>query len=505
MGEARSVAVDGALTIDEVVAVAAGRARVSVPATVVDAVERGRAALDGALAAGRTLYGVNTGFGPLATTAVSGDAAEALQVNLLRSHATGTGPELPVEAVRAAIVIRLNSMGRGHSGVRPVLLERLAAVLNAGLTPCVPRTGSVGASGDLAPSAHAFLPLIGEGELRDVSGARRPAADALRDAGIEPLQLGAKEALALINGTHFMAGLGALVAEHTRVLLAAADVAAASSVEALEGCSPAFEERVQALRDVPGQARSAANIRALTAGSRRLSAGRPDRVQDPYSLRCAPQIHGAAREAAATFRRLVSADLNAVADNPLLFGDEVVSAGNFHGQTLALAFDILRLGLADLGSVSERRTFQLLFSPPGSDLPALLTRDAGVASGYIASQFTAAALVAELRQLAAPVSIDSIPTAGNQEDHVSMGMTAASAAWEACDRLKRVLAIELLLAHQAIDLVGSTPGAGVAQVHRLVRERVAPLDRDRPPAPDIEAVAELIELGALTASIEERA
>lgn len=500
MARQPEVHVGGTLDVPTVAAFAHSQAQVRIDPNVLHRVRASRSALEKAIAYGDTMYGVNTGFGPLAGVPVSPEQAEELQVNLLRSHATGTGPELPRSVVRAAILIRIASMGRGYSGVRPVVLERLAELLNAGLVPCVPRTGSVGASGDLAPSAHAFLPLIGEGHVRDAGGRRRPADEALREAGIAPLTLLEKEGLALLNGTHFMAAIGALVAATAATLLDAGDVAAASSVEAIEGCSPAFEARVHELRPVPGQLRSAENIRGLIAGSERIGAGRPERVQDPYSFRCAPQIHGAAREGVRFAAGLLALDLDAVTDNPLLFGAEVVSAGNFHGQTLALALDVLRIALADFGSVSERRTYQLLFSPAGTTLPMLLTEAPGVSSGYIASQFTAAALVSELRHLAAPVSIDSIPTAGNQEDHVSMGMTAALAARESCDRLARVLAIELLLAHQAIDLTGGRPGAGTAAAHDAVRARVGRLTADRPPAPDIDALVELVlgdELSAL--------
>jgi histidine ammonia-lyase len=322
-------------------------------------------------------------------------------------------------------------------------------------------------------------------------------ADALTAAGLEPLELESKEGLALINGTHFMSAIGALLSGRVQGLLDAIDLVTAATIEALRGALPAFDARVHRLRPLRGQAASAANISAALAGSSRIAGPASGRLQDAYSLRCAAQVHGAAREGWRFFSELVHADLNAVTDNPLVFEDppEVISAGNFHGQGLALAFDTLRLTLADLGSISERRTFRLLSPTLNGRLPEFLTRDAGTSSGYMVAQYTAAALVAELRALAHPVSVDSIPTSDNQEDHVSMGMTAAVMALEAVDRLERVVAIELLCACQALDCDPGEPGERVAALHGAVRERVAPLEADRPPARDLEAVLPLITEG----------
>jgi histidine ammonia-lyase len=482
------------------------RARVDLDAQALEHVGRNRAALEAAIARGDTIYGVTTGLGALVRERLSMEEAVTAQRDVLRSHAAGVGAPLPRPVVRAAVAARLNGLLSGHSGVRPLVLERAAALLNADVVAIVPRTGSLGASGDLAPSAHAFLPLVGEGVVEDANGDVVPAERALKAAGLEPIVLAPKEALALVNGTHFMAAIGALLAIRAARLVDSADAAAALSLEALRGAPEAFASRVHELRPVPGQGRSAAVVRALVAGSERIGS-REKEVQDAYSLRCVPQVHGAAREGLRFFTTLVEADLNAVTDNPLVFDDplEVISAGNFHGQPLALGFDTLRLVLADLASISDRRTFRLLSPSLNAGLPAFLTPEAGRSSGYMVAQYTAAALVAELRALAHPVSIDSVPTSDNQEDHVSMGMTGALLALEAIDRVETVIAIEVLCAAQALDLVPGRPGAGTARMHALVRERVGPLVEDRPPADDIEAVRPVVVDGLLAGIAQELA
>ena len=338
--------------------------------------------------------------------------------------------------------------------------------------------------------------------MLDSTGHGRPAADALGHSDIEPLELAAKEALALVNGTHFMAAIGSILTVRCARLADCADGIAALSLEAIRGEPGAFDADVHALRPVPGQERSAAIVRALTAGSERIGSRERD-LQDAYSFRCAPQVHGAAREGLAFLRRLVEIDLNAATDNPLVFDEpsRVVSAGNFHGQSLALAFDTLRIALADLGSISERRTFRLLSPSLNFGLPAFLTPDAGSSSGYMVVQYTAAALLSELRVLAHPVSLDTVPTSDNQEDHVSMGMTAALLALQSTERLELVLAIEALCAAQALELVPGRPGDGAAEVHRLVREHVPPLVEDRPPGADVEALRPLIASGDLSLAV----
>lgn len=466
-------------------------ANVAVAPSALEEVAANRRDLETAIAGGASIYGVTTGLGALVTETVEAPDAE-IQRAVLRSHAAGVGPLIPPEAVRAALVVRLNCLLRAHSGIRSETLERIALFLNEGLTPAVPSTGSVGASGDLAPSAHAFLPLLGEGAFLGDDGTTRPADAALRQRGLEPLELRPKEALALINGTQFMAGMGSLAVMRARRLADAADAAAALTLEALRGVPSAFDARVHALRPLEGQQTSAQVIRDLVAGSQRV--GSSGRVQDAYSIRCTPQVHGAFREAVAFAERLVSVDLNAVTDNPIVFSDplEVISGGNFHGQSLALALDTLRTALADLGSISERRTFRLVSPTLNGDLPPFLTTSPGRESGYMVAQITAAALLSELRALAHPVSVDNVPTSDNQEDHVSMGMTGALFALESLRRVETIVAIELLCAAQGIELTDGDPGPRAAQILAAVRERVPALTEDRPPAHDIEAVRPLV-------------
>jgi histidine ammonia-lyase len=482
------VVLSGQVTADEIAAVGDGAA-IRLDPGALERVAANRAVLEGLIQGDTQIYGITTGFGALVSARVAPELHRGLQLNLLRSHAAGTGEELPPEVVRAAIAIRLNSLLRGHSGIRPLVLERAALLLNEGFVPCVPRSGSLGASGDLAPSAHAFLPLLGEGRVvGPEGGAAVPGADALAALGVEPLELEAKEGLALINGTHFMAAVGALTTVRVRALLDTIDLVAAVSVDALRGALAAFDPRVHELRAIDGQTASAANIRAALVGSERHGTGR-----------CAAQVHGAAREAFAFFERLVALDLNAVTDNPLVFDDPpaVISAGNFHGQSLALAFDTLRLALADLGSISERRTFRLLSPSLNGALPAFLSPDPGPSSGYMIAQYAAAALVVELRALAHPVSVDTVPTSDNQEDHVSMGMTAAVMTLESVERLELIVAYELLCACQALDCDPGAPGAVVAEAHAAVRSRVTQLVEDRPPADDLAMVAPLVRDGTL--------
>jgi histidine ammonia-lyase len=497
------VILNGELSIEQVAAIGAG-ARIELDAQAIENVRANRETLERILSSGTAVYGISTGFGALVSNTVAPELQRHLQVNLLRSHAAGTGEDLPGGAVRAAMAVRLNGLLLGHSAVRPLVLDRVVELLNGGFTPRVPRTGSLGASGDLAPSAHAFLPLLGEGEAYAPDGTLLPGAEVLARLGTEPLALESKEGLALINGTHFMSAIGALVATRVSRLLDGIDAIAAATVDALRGALPAFDPRVHRLRALAGQARSAANIVAALRGSERVGGDRSrpgsvvgSRLQDAYSLRCAAQVHGAAREGFRFFSELVYADLNAVTDNPLVFDDpeEVISAGNFHGQSLAVAFDTLRLGLADLAAISERRTFRLVSPSLNGRLPAFLTNDAGASSGYMVIQYTAAALVAELRALAQPVSIDTIPTSDNQEDHVSMGMTGALMALDAVGRLERVVAIELLCACQALDCDPGRAGDVVQALHAAVRERVPTLTQDRPPADDLRDVLGLLEDG----------
>ena len=484
------------LGLEDVRRIAEERAPVELDAGAMRAVGENRRSLEEAIERGDTIYGITTGLGGLVRERISLDETAAMQRDILRSHAAGVGEPLPREVVRAALALRLNGLLRARSGIRPLVLERVVELLNRDLVAPVPETGSLGASGDLAPSAHAFLPLVGDGELAPPDAVPRPAREVLADLGLAPLELASKEALALVNGTHFMTAIGALLALRAGRLLDSADAAAAVSLDALHGALGAFDPRVHDLRPLPGQARSAANVRALVEGSERLGTREYDDVQDAYSLRCVPQVHGASREAVGFFTRLVEVDLNAVTDNPIVLGSgEVVSAGNFHGQSLALAFDTLRIALADLASISERRTFRLLSPSLNHGLPAFLTLEAGRASGYMVAQYTAAALVSELRVLAHPTSVDNVPTSDNQEDHVSMGMTGALLARRSSEAAETVLAIEVLCAAQGLETGARRPGRGVSRLHELVRERVGALDADRPPAPDIEAVRALVAEG----------
>jgi histidine ammonia-lyase len=479
-----------------------------------EAAERMRASLaviERVIADGRTVYGVTTGFGDLADVRVDPNQTATLQRNLVRSHASGVGPPLPAEVVRAMLLLRANTLAVGLSGVRVELAELLLAMLNAGVHPVVPSRGSVGASGDLAPLAHLALVAIGEGKA-EVHGARMAGAEALATAGLEPIELQAKEGLALLNGTQLMAGIGALAIADARTLAQSADVIGAMSLEAMEGTDAAFAEALIGARPHPGQVASAAHLRALVRGSQIGEGHRESthRVQDAYSLRCMPQVHGAARDAIDQLERVVSVELNAATDNPLVFPEsadhpdgEVISGGNFHGEPLALALDYATMAVAELASISERRTARIVDARL-SGLPAVLSEQPGLESGLMITQYVAASLVNELQSLAHPASVDSIPTGANQEDHVSMGATSALQLREALDRAQTVLAIEALCAAQGLDFrAPMRPGAGVARAHAALREVVTHLDADRTPAPDIASVHDLVASGRLLSAADQ--
>jgi len=460
-----------------------------------------RAVIDRVVASGETVYGVTTGFGDLADVRISPEQTATLQRNLVRSHAAGVGEPLPEEVVRAMLVLRVNALAVGLSGVRPELADLLVAMLNAGVHPHIPSRGSVGASGDLAPLAHLALVVIGEGEAM-VGGSRLAGSEALAAAGLEPMELGAKEGLALLNGTQLMAALGALAAADARRLVITADVVGAMSLEAMLGTASAFDEALIGARPHPGQVASAARLRGLLADSEIGASHRssPHRLQDPYSLRCMPQVHGAVHDALAPLEGVLAVEMNAATDNPLVFPDgRVVSGGNFHGEPLALALDQARVALTALATISERRTARLVDARL-SGLPAFLAAEPGLESGLMIAQYTAAALVNELKTVAHPASVDTIPTSANQEDHVSMGATSALLLREAVDRVTAVLAIETLCAARGLDLRAPLrPGQGVATAHAVVRGAVPPLAADRPPGPDIAALAQLIADGGLVA------
>ena len=483
-------------------AVARAEARVVVSRGANKRLERARAAVLATVRGGDDaprVYGVNTGFGALSEVPVSRAKIRALQRNLVRSHACGVGPALPRQTVRAMMLLRAQVLALGHSGVRPQVVETLCKLLDAGVHPVIPEQGSVGASGDLAPLAHLALVLIGEG-FAELDGKVVPAAKALARVRVAPLELQEKEGLALINGTQLMTARAAEIAVEGEALCRLADLAGAMSVEALEASHHPFEARVHALRPHPGQVASAEHMRRLLAGSAIVESHRDcGKVQDAYSLRCLPQVHGAVRDAIGFVRSVVETELNSVTDNPLVFGPaELVSAGNFHGQPLAIALDLAAIALASLANISERRIEQLVNPVFSSGLPPFLATETGLDSGFMIAQVTAAALVAENKILAHPASVDSIPSSAGKEDHVSMGATAARKAVQVLAHARQVLAIEILVAGQGLDLRSPlVPGAGVAAAHRALRKRVRPLQGDRILAPDLAAVAELVADGTL--------
>ncbi|MGH8874546.1 MAG: histidine ammonia-lyase [Acidimicrobiia bacterium] len=503
------VTIDGGpLALNQVVAVAERRATVTVDHSVWARMAPARQVVEGAVARDEIVYGITTGFGALANTRIDPEEAEALQVQLLRSHAAGVGDPIPDELVRAMLLLRARTLAQGHSGVRPVVVERLVELLRADLLPVVPGQGSVGASGDLAAFAHLALPVIGEGSLQD-AGRVVPAAEALARHGMAPIHLRAKEGLSLLNGTEGMLAMGVLGHHRAMRLARAADIACALSVEVLLGSARPFRPEIHALRPHPGQVVAARNVARLLEGSPIGASHHHDfthAVQDAYSLRCAPQVHGACRDTFAFVAEVLSRELGSVVDNPIVLPEtgEVISAGNFHGQPLAFALDYLAIVTTELGSISERRTDRMLDPERSAGLPAFLSPRPGVNSGYMLTQYTAAALVAENRVLSHPASVESIPTSGSQEDHVSMGWGAGRKLSEVLRNTARVLAVEVLCAVQGIEYRRPLePAPGTGAVARTVREVVPPLGEDRVVSGEIEAVAEMIENGSLVAAAEE--
>jgi histidine ammonia-lyase len=494
------------LSHDDVVAVARGGADVTLAGEARSAMEASAAVVARLDESGEPVYGVSTGFGSLANVTIPAERRAELQRALVRSHAAGMGPAVETEVVRAMMLLRARTLAMGCSGARPVVAERILDLLNAGLTPVVPEHGSLGASGDLAPLAHCALVLIGEGEVSGPDGTRQPAAGALSAAGIEPLTLGAKEGLALINGTDGMLGMLVLAIEDLRRLLRVADITAAMSVEALLGTDRVFAEDLIALRPQKGQAASAANLRKLLAGSPIVASHRwnDDRVQDAYSLRCAPQVNGAARDALTHAEAVAAAELVSAIDNPMVLPDgRVESCGNFHGAPIGFACDFLAVAVAEVGGIAERRTDRLLDPARSYGLPPFLTRDAGVNSGLMIAQYTQAALVAENRRLAAPASVGSLPTSAMQEDHVSMGWSAARKLRTALRNLGRILAVELACAAHGLDLRAPLqPGPGSAAALQAVRTRMEGPGPDRWVAPDLAAANELVTGGAVQDAVE---
>jgi len=491
------------LTIDNVIEVARGRREVALDPEAAERMRASRAVIDRLVDEGATVYGVTTGFGDLADVRIDAADTVALQRNLIRSHAAGVGDALPDEVVRAMLVLRANALAVGLSGVRVETVELLIGMLNKAVHPVVPSRGSLGASGDLAPLAHIALVVMGEGEATVDGAGPGPARTALDHAGLAPMELGAKEGLALLNGTQLMAGIGALAHHDALRLALTADVVGAMSLEAMLGTATSFDEELVAARPHPGQVASARHLRELLAGSEigASHADSPHKVQDAYSLRCMPQVHGAARDALVELERVVRVEINSATDNPLVLASgRVVSGGNFHGEPLALALDYATMAVAELASISERRTARLVDAHL-SGLPAFLTDRPGVQSGLMIAHYTAAALVNELQVLSHPASVDTIPTSANQEDHVSMGATSARHLRLAVELAEQVLAIEAICAAQGLDFrAPMKPGTGVARAHEIVRSRVAHLDDDRPPSIDIADATELVHGGELLAT-----
>lgn len=489
-------------TGDLVQAVKDGRA-VGLDQAQLEKVQKSRDFVEELLGAGRPIYGINTGFGKLAETSISSYKVEELQRNLILSHSCGVGPPLSSEIVKTMIILRANALMKGHSGVRPELIRALLDLVNHDLIPYIPGQGSVGASGDLVPLAHMAAVLIGEGKAyyggRLVSG-----AEALELAGLAPVILQAKEGLALINGTQCMTACGALALHDGGIILKTADIIGALSMTALLGIPNSLDERVQRLRPHPGQIAAAENVRRILKGGGLEGGGGQKRVQDAYSLRCIPQVHGASRDAFCYADQVLQIEINSVTDNPLLFSQagEVISAGNFHGQPVALALDFLGIALAELGNISERR-IERLVNPQLSGLPPFLSEESGVNSGYMIAQYTAAALVSENKVLSHPASVDSIPTSANQEDHVSMGSIAARKLLSIVANVQNVLAIELLCACQALEFGGrSLLSPAAKEVFSLVRRDIPPLAADRFLEPEIKVARDLVVSGKVLEAVE---
>lgn len=492
------------LTIEEVVRVSRGRENTSISAEAKAAIVRSRAVVETLLASGEAVYGLTTGFGKFSEKRIADADTEALQRNLIVSHACGTGDPLPTEAVRAVMLLRLNALSRGYSGIRLSTMETLLQMLNRGVHPVIPEKGSLGASGDLVPLSHMVLTMIGEGTA-EYQGETLPGAEAMRRANIPTVTLAAKEGLALINGTQVMTGIGALCVYDAVCLSKSADIIAALTCEAQSSITSAFDERIHLLRGHAGQIQCAENLRKLLSGSGLSNECLPGKVQDAYSIRCIPQIHGASRDALQYVYDAVTREINAVTDNPLIFPDEgdVVSGGNFHGQPMALAFDFLAIALAEFANVSERRTERLVNPYLNNSLPAFLTPNGGLNSGFMIAQYAAAALVSENKILAHPASVDSIPSSANQEDHVSMGTIAARKSAEILKNAQRVLAIELFAAGQAAGMMGAEKLAPATHAaFDVLRAEVPHIERDVVMYEQMEKCERIVREGRLIPAVE---
>lgn len=494
------------ITLRQIVNIARQGAKVYLSPLAEENIRKSRRVVDALVRDSKVVYGVTTGFGMFSETFIEKQFTNSLQKNLIVSHAVGAGNNFPDEVVRAAMALRVNNFAKGYSGIRYETVKTLIDMLNAGVTPVVPEKGSLGASGDLVPLAHMVLPLLGLGQAR-YKGETLSGAEAMKAAGIPTQELTQKEGLALINGTQFMTAVGALAVYDAIELLKVADIAAAMSFEAQNGITDALDERMHAIRPHKGQLDSARLVAALLKNSKNVTKQGEVRVQDAYSLRCTPQVHGASKDAVNYVKSKVEIEINSVTDNPVVFSDsgEAISGGNFHGQPVALAFDFLGIALAEIADVAERRIERMVNSAL-SGLPSFLVEHGGVNSGFMIVQYTAAALVSENKVLAHPASVDSIPSSANQEDHVSMGTIAARKAGEILKNVRRVLAIELMCACQAIDLRGDKGlGVGTQAAYDCVRRVVPFLTEDRPLYGDINLSEKLIEDGSLVAAVENAA
>ncbi|MCE9671393.1 histidine ammonia-lyase [Myxococcus stipitatus] len=498
------ILIDGdTLTLEEILQVARNEATVELAPDAAARVRASRALVDRVAAGDTPSYGINTGFGTLAEVRIDKKDLRDLQRNLILSHACGVGTPLPLPEARALLLLRCNVLAKGYSGIRPETLALALEMLNRDVVPVVPERGSVGASGDLAPLAHLALVFIGEGEAYH-QGQRLPARQALERAGLQPVVLEAKEGLALVNGTQAMCAVGTLLQLRAESLSELADVAGSMTLEGLLGSHKPFIPEIHDVRAHPGQKACAAHLRRILAGSELVETHvNCSKVQDPYSLRCMPQVHGAARDGLAFARRVLEVEVNSATDNPLVFteSERIVSGGNFHGQPISLAMDVVAMALTQLSSISERRVEQLV-NPALSGLPAFLAKNSGLNSGFMIAQVTSAALVAESRVLSHPASVDSIPSSAGREDHVSMGMTAALKGRQVSDFTRSCIAIEILVAAQALDFrLPVKPGRGALAAYELVRSKVPHMDRDRELHKDIEAVSQLIDSGELLAAV----
>ena len=499
------VYIDGnSLTLEDFINITRKNYKIQLTEEAKERIRKSRDLIDRYLEEERIVYGITTGFGKFSDVSITGQEGKQLQKNLIISHACGVGEPLAEEVVRGIMLLRINALAKGYSGIRLSTLNTLIEMLNKGVHPIIPEKGSLGSSGDLAPLSHMVLVMLGEGEAI-YKGERMSGKEAMERAGIEPIELVAKEGLALINGTQVMTSIGAHAIYDSINLSKISDLAAALTTEALRGIIDAFDERIHRVRNHPGQSTSGHNLRAILEGSKMITRQGELRVQDPYSIRCTPQVHGASKDCFSYVKERVEIEMNSVTDNPIIFpeDEEIISGGNFHGQPMALAFDFLAIGLAELANISERRLERLVNPQLSNGLPAFLTKNGGLNSGFMIVQYSAASLVSENKVLAHPASVDSIPSSANQEDHVSMGTIAARKAGEILENTRRVLAMEILAACQAIDLREEKAlGQGTEIVYRIIRENIPALEEDRVMYKDLDRCNEILKSNILLEEVE---